>query len=313
MKSFNSNSTVSVIIPVLNGEDTLGELFASLANQTLRPLEIVVGDSSSDDDSVEICKINGARVISYPRLSFDHGSSRTMLAKEARGEIVVFLTQDVVLANRDSLAILVNSLLQDEKTACGYGRQLPHKNATFIAAHLRKFNYPSISYTRSFADRYRYGLKTIFISNSFAAYKKKELMQVGFFQNGLIFGEDTCTLGKLLQAGCRVAYVSKAAVYHSHNYSFAAEFRRSFDIGVLHSSEKWLLDVYGGAEKIGNLYIRSAVQDIFQEKKYWLLSDLIGRSLSKYAGYRLGRSFKKIPAGLRPRLSMNCRWWKKGG
>ena len=67
--------SVSVIIPTLNGEDTLPELFASLKCQTLQPIEILVADSSSVDRTVDICKSNGARVWSIAKKDFDHGRS----------------------------------------------------------------------------------------------------------------------------------------------------------------------------------------------------------------------------------------------
>ncbi|HSL40477.1 MAG TPA: glycosyltransferase family 2 protein, partial [Desulforhopalus sp.] len=133
-------------------------------------------------------------------------------------------------------------------------------------AHLRLFNYPPQSSIRSHADRERFGLKTVFVSNSFAAYRRGPLEEVGYFKNTLIFGEDTCTLGRLLLAGYRVAYVSEAAVYHSHNYSLVEEFRRSFDIGVLHSTEKWLLATYGRAEGVGGRYVRSVLNMLSREK-----------------------------------------------
>jgi rhamnosyltransferase len=127
----------------------------------------------------------------------------------------------------------------------------------------------------------------------------------------LIFGEDTCTLGRLLAAGHEVAYVGEAAVYHSHNYSLADEFRRSFDIGVLHSSEKWLLDTYGQAEGVGVKYVRSLFAMLMQEKRYTLFPDCLLSNALKMIGYKLGRSYQQIPAAWRPVLSKHRLWWQK--
>jgi rhamnosyltransferase len=277
----------------------------------LQPDEILVGDSSSDDPTVEICQKAGATVRILKRDTFDHGGTRTELAKQAHGEILVFFTQDAILATRDALERLIAPLLHHAQVACAYGRQLPAKNANPIAAHLRLFNYPPESSMRNYADRHRYGLKTIFISNSFAAYKRDCLNEFDYFKNGLIFGEDTCTLGRILAAGYEVAYVADAAVYHSHNYSLSQELRRSFDIGVLHISEKWLLDTYGGAESVGIKYILSVFSMLLKEKKYFLMPDCLLRSALKMIGYNLGRSYKKLPASWRPFLSMHRLWWQK--
>ena len=308
MGEVRCQSRVSVIIPTRNGEKSLTDLFAALDRQDLRPLEILVGDTASSDATVEICRRHGATIVPIGEGQFDHGGTRSQLAKLATGEIVVFFTQDAIPAATDSLRRLITPLKGD--IACSYGRQLPNRDATPFSAHLRLFNYPPQSSIRSYADRERFGLKTVFVSNSFAAYRQGPLEEVGYFKNNLIFGEDTCTLGRLLLAGYRVAYVSEAAVYHSHNYSLVEEFRRSFDIGVLHSTEKWLLATYGRAEGVGGRYVCSVLNMLSREKKYHLLPDCILRIISKAGGYTCGRFHAKMPARLRPLLSMNRAWWQ---
>lgn len=310
MNNNSPNQTISVIVPTRNGTDTLGEFFVALKRQYLQPDEILVVDSSSEDQTVPLCRAAGAKVSIVDRTAFDHGGTRTDLAKQAAGSILVFFTQDAILATPDALERLVAPLLLSDRVACAYGRQLPRKNASPVAAHLRLFNYPPESSVRSYADRHQFGLKTIFISNSFAAYKKDRLREFEYFKNGLIFGEDTCTLGRILAAGHEVAYVAEAAVYHSHNYSLGQELRRSFDIGVLHSSEKWLLDTYGGAEGVGAKYIRSVFTMLLEEKRYLLVPDCLLRSGLKMIGYKLGRSYKQLPASWRPVLSMHRLWWR---
>jgi len=303
--------SISVIVPTLNGEKTLEDFFSSLHQQNLQPAEILVADSSSEDRTVAICKENGAKVWSISRNEFDHGGTRTFLANQASGEIVVFFTQDAIPASVNALSRLVAPLLEYDSCAGSYGRQLPLLDASWHAAFLREFNYPNESYLKTFGDRERFGLKTIFTSNSFAAYKKEQLLEVGCFKNGLIFGEDTCTVGRILEAGYTIAYVSDGAVYHSHNYTLGEEFRRSFDIGVLHSSEKWLLNTFGKAEGIGLKYVKSALARLKKEHRYLLSFDFILRTGMKFLGYKLGRRFQNLPISLRPVLSMNSNWWRK--
>lgn len=311
MNTSSPDQSISVIIPTLNGENTLGDFFAALRSQTLQPNEILVADSCSEDQTVAICQAAGAVVRIIDRAAFDHGGTRTELAHQASGEILIFFTQDAILATSDALLRIVTPLFLDSQVACAYGRQLPAPDANPLAAHLRLFNYPPQSSVRGYGDRSQYGLKTIFISNSFAAYRKDRLKECGYFMDGLIFGEDTCTLGRMLAAGHEVAYVAEAAVYHSHNYSLGQEFRRSFDIGVLHTSEQWLLDTYGRAEGVGAQYIRSAFAMLLQEKRYLQMPDCLARCVLKLMGYKLGRSYKQLPASLRPLLSMNRLWWRR--
>ncbi|MFT5698230.1 MAG: rhamnosyltransferase [Desulforhopalus sp.] len=300
---------ISVLVPTLNGAATLPDFFAALAMQDIAVDEILVADSASDDKTVEICTQHGARVIHVSRDDFDHGGTRTLLAQEAKGEVLVFFTQDAILSSPEALKKMVEPLVEKPEYCCAYGRQLPSADASLLAAHLRSFNYPQQSEIRSFADRTEFGLKTIFISNSFSAYKKEPLSAVGFFKNGLIFGEDTCTLGRLLMAGSSVYYAGEAAVYHSHNYLYSQEFRRSFDIGVLHSTEKWLLETYGHAEGVGMKYVRSALDEIISQKKHTLIFDWFVRNVVKFTGYKLGRIYYKLPKKVCSTLSLNRRWW----
>ena len=300
---------ISIIIPTLNGEDTLPDFFAALTMQDIVADEIIVGDSASDDTTVEICTQQGAKVIHVPRDEFDHGGTRTFLAEQAIGDILVYFTQDAILSSPEALKNLIGPLVDGADISCVYGRQLPLPGASLLAAHLRSFNYPQKSEIRNFSDRTELGLKTIFVSNSFAAYKKQALASVGFFKNGLIFGEDTCTLGRLLLEGFCVSYVSEAAVYHSHNYNYSQEFKRSFDIGVLHSAENWLLQTYGKAEGVGRVYVRSALGEIISQKKYIVIIDWFLRNTVKFTGYKLGRAYEQLPKKVCSNLSLNRRWW----
>lgn len=301
--------SISVIIPVCNGAKTLPALLEALEKQTVQIHEIIVSDSQSTDDSISICHQFGITPIPLRKEEFDHGGTRSMLGAKATGDILVYLTQDAIPASENSIEQLVSPIVELQSVCCSYGRQLARVDAAFSASSLRSFNYPAKSEIRSFDDRVRYGLKTIFISNSFAAYHREILAEIGCFKNGLIFGEDTCTLGKLLQAGHRVAYVAEACVWHSHNYTILQDFRRSFDNGVLHTMEKWLLETYGGAEKIGVTYIRSQILFLVRSGKLIECLGFIFRAACKYVGYRCGRLYTYIPRKIRPFLSMNRRWW----
>jgi len=303
---------ISIIIPTLNGGPLFAEVLKSIASQDLREkYELLVYDSSSSDDTVARAEAFGAEVIPVRREDFDHGGTRSMAARKAVGDILVFMTQDAVISEPGSLATLIAPLKKDSPVAVTYGRQLPAAGATLAAAHLRLFNYPELTLERVYKDRGNYGLKTVFVSNSFAAYKKAPLAAIGYFQDDLIFGEDTCAVGRLLLHGSAIRYVAEATVYHSHNYTLVEEFKRHFDIGVLHSTEKWLLKEYGSAEGHGASYVHSALSYFLSNKAWSLVPDLIIRCGVKYLGYTLGKKYRYLPAVLRPKVSMHHNWWRK--
>ncbi len=186
---------------------------------------------------------------------------------------------------------------------------MPDFSANHFAITLRHFNYPGKSSIRMLNDRESLGLKTVFTSNSFASYRKSSFERIGYFKDGLIFGEDTIAAGQFLLGGEKIAYVADAIVYHSHNYNPVEEFKRYFDIGVLHTSEKWLLETFGSAEGQGMKYIKHEI-NFLQKKKYFdLLPELCIRVLLKYFGYKMGRNYKVLPKRIIQCLSMHNSWW----
>ncbi|MEN8190083.1 MAG: glycosyltransferase family 2 protein [Thermodesulfobacteriota bacterium] len=307
----SQKSTISVIIPTYNGAETLRELLAALGQQTVHCDEVLVVDSSSTDRTLLIARDFGAETIVIPHEEFDHGGTRSMAARQVKGDILVFMTQDAIPDDNNALEKLVAPILDDSSIGVSYGRQLPFYDASVFAAHLRRFNYPEESEVRSFEDKERLGIKTVFVSNSFAAYPKKLLAEVDYFQSDLIFGEDTCAAGRLLKQGYGVAYAADARVHHSHNYSWRQEFQRSFDIGVLHTSEQWLLKTFGRAEGQGMRYVRSEIGALWQQDEMILLPSCLCRNILKLLGYRLGRIFRLLPKKIVPLLSLHSSWWSK--
>ncbi len=300
---------VSVLIPVKNGGKSLPSLLECLQNQSLAAAEILIADSGSSDDSVIIAARYGARVVHIDPLLFDHGGTRTLLAKEARGEILVFFTQDAIPAGDKVLDALVAPFQQDVKVASTFGRQLPYENADYFAASLRRFNYPDRGATFSQTSKEEAGLRSVFTSNSFACYRKSALREIGYFKDNLIFGEDTLAVAQLLQKGYCHVYVAEAAVYHSHNYSLMQEFKRYFDIGVLHERENWFIREYGGAKKRGRAYIGYELRHMVQDHRFALVGMFFLRLLCKAGGYKLGRLHRKLPKSINTLCSMNRPWW----
>ncbi len=300
---------VSVIILTLNAGERFRSLLEALLKQTV-PLELMVVDSSSTDSTLSIAEAYGAKVATVQRSDFDHGATRNFSLLQTSGDIVVFLTQDVIPAGKETVARLIAPFFADELVGCSYGRQLPCPGATVFAAHSRIFNYGSASLVKSREDGER-GIKVPFLSNSFAAYRRKTLEEVGLFKEGLISTEDTYAGARMLMAGYRIAYAADATVYHSHNYTVLEEFRRYFDIGVFHRREKWIMETFGRAEGEGSRFLLSELRYIVRESKYGLLPEFLARNSLKYLGFFLGRQYEKLPLKIITKMSRNKNYWRK--
>jgi rhamnosyltransferase len=300
---------ISIIIPTYNAQIYLPALLEKIKNQSIKEYELIIIDSSSKDRTVEIAKQYTDNVVVIPQNEFDHGGTRAKATQTARGEIVVFLTQDALPYDEYAIENIIK-VFKDEKVGAAYGRQLSYEDTNLFGKHLREFNYGENSYIRDKSDISKYGLKTAFLSDSFAAYRKSALESIGSFKSDLILGEDTYAGAKMILSGYKLAYVADAKVYHSHSYTVLQEFRRYFDIGVFHKCENWILESFGKAEGEGMKYIKSELNYLFQNGAWYLLPEWFARNGMKYLGYKLGQKYKKIPMWMVKKLSMHHRWWK---
>ena len=96
MKHNLTETTLSVVIPVLNEADYIADLLVALAQQTYLPDEISVADAGSTDGTVEIAEQHGASIVrgGLPAVGRNAG------AAAATGDLILFLDADVLPAPR---------------------------------------------------------------------------------------------------------------------------------------------------------------------------------------------------------------------
>jgi len=89
------DGTVSIVIPTYNAGDAFETLLQKITRQKkVRSIEIVVVDSGSADRTVEYCEKYGVNLMQIPNKEFSHSYARNLGAKNARGEILILMTQD---------------------------------------------------------------------------------------------------------------------------------------------------------------------------------------------------------------------------
>lgn len=278
-----------VVIPTYNPDEKFLKLIESIKKQLLQPQCVLIIDSGSENTSF-FSSILGEKYIlkKIREKEFNHGGTRENARKEFRDiEIVVFLTQDAILADENSLGSLVNCF-KNKKVGAAFGRQLPHKDAVLLAAHARLFNYPAQSFVKSFENRKSMGIKTAFISDSFAAYRNDSLDSIGGFPQNIVLGEDVYVGGKMILKGWGIAYCGRAMVYHSHNYSIIEEMRRYIKIGYFYEKEKWIIKEFGKINREGIRFIASEIKYLIKNNRPDLIVSSIIRNAGKYISYKTG-------------------------
>jgi rhamnosyltransferase len=300
---------INLYIPTLNAGEKWIEVLESIKMQSIVIQQKIIVDSGSTDDTVKLALSFGFKVTTIKKSEFNHGATRQLLIDmDPKCEIAVFLTQDAILANEDSISNLVKGFV-DPDIALAYGRQLPHTNARPLEIHARLFNYPAENSVRSFADKNGMGFKVFFCSNSFAAYRVATLKSINGFPSESIMGEDAIVAAKLLLENFKIAYIANATVRHSHSYTFVEEFRRYFDTRVFHEQNAWLIDKYGKPTGEGIKYVKSELRFVLKNSPSSIFKLFIS-VLGKWLGYKSGQFYKRIPRSLLTKVSMHKHYWK---
>ncbi|SMY35618.1 N-glycosyltransferase [Photobacterium malacitanum] len=300
---------VSVVIPVYNGGDLWAECAESINQQRNLTFNVFVIDSSSTDNSQEISKKYNFNLIVIPKKEFNHGGTRNLgITLSHDSDIIVYLTQDAIL--NDSLALFkIVNIFRDKKISAVCGRQIPHVNSNLLAKHARIFNYPDSDILRTNKNKHTIGIKSVFMSNSFSAYLRKDLISVGGFPKKTILCEDMYVSATMLKNNYNTYYTSEAIVRHSHNYTARDELKRYFDIGVFHSMEPWIQNEFGGAGGEGYKYVISEVKYLYKNNKKLIPRSILNNTF-KFLGMKLGSKYKYMPKKIINILSMHKGYWK---
>ncbi|MHB8689917.1 MAG: glycosyltransferase family 2 protein [Solirubrobacteraceae bacterium] len=249
---------MTVAIPVNDGGARLGETLEAVRSQRLpdavAELELLVCDSGSSDGSVALARRYGATVIEIAPQEFGHGRTRNLLASEAAGEHVAFLTQDSMPAADDWLARLLGGFTLAPDVAMVFGPYLPRPDASVSVARELTAWFEGFSPDggprvdrltdpeRAIASRALLGPRGFF-TDANGVIAKGAWEQVPF--RPVSYAEDHALAHDMLRAGYAKVYEPRAAVIHSHDYSLAGWFRRSYE------EARALRELYGHVEPLG--------------------------------------------------------------
>lgn len=228
---------VTIAIPTFNGEEFLRDQLEAIQRQVaLFDFETVIVDSGSTDATLAIISdFPDIQLHSIPNAEFQHGRTRNLLASLARGEFVVYLTQDAVPAHDRWLTEMVRPFDEvGERLAAVFGRQIPRPDCcpTVKRDVIGFFNSfgPKDAIT---VQQLREGMTQQerdavgFLSNVNSAARKSILDRIPFPE--VDYAEDQAFGRAITQAGYLKAYAPTAEVLHSHNLGPWEYFERMVD------------------------------------------------------------------------------------
>jgi glycosyltransferase involved in cell wall biosynthesis len=122
---------VSIVIPVYNRAAMLREAVDSVLAQTWRPIEIIIVDDGSTDDTpavvAELCRCHSDIVRALRQSNAGPGVARQLGLEDARGEFVQFLDSDDLLLP-PKFALQIAGLRSDPEADIAYGKAYARVN-----------------------------------------------------------------------------------------------------------------------------------------------------------------------------------------
>ncbi|HEY3974209.1 MAG TPA: glycosyltransferase [Candidatus Sulfotelmatobacter sp.] len=300
---------LSILLLTKNGAPDLERLLPAVYGQEgAEPFEVIAVDSGSTDDTMTVLRRFPVRVEHIPPEEFRHAHTRNFVAGLARGKILIFLSQDAVPTSDDWLRTMISNF-EDPKVGAVYGRQFPKPGSSLERQDALDAVYGEQRVVKDPAHRNGVGYRFYHFSDVNAAIRRSVWEAVRFPEDLKVF-EDLGIAKLILDAGWKIVYEPKAAVFHSHSHTTVGLFKRYFDIGyTLKLLKIW--DAPGTRKSLlrdGLRLVKSKIRRIGDrsperapERK--LAGQGIRQDIAKSAGLFLGLNQSYIPLVLKRRLS----------
>ena len=212
--------SVSVIYRSLNEEKWLGQSLAAAKAQALAPgrrVEIILVDSGSTDETLEIAGRNGCRIVHIKKPDFTFGRSLNYGCEAAIGDTLVFISAHCIPAHESWLENLIRPLAEGQADYV-YGRQLGHEVSRFSEHQV---------FEQYYAGEDKIPQAELFVNNANSAMPKAVWAKYRFDEAAT--GLEDLVLGKrLMREGGRLAYVADAPVIHVHEETLNETKRRYY-------------------------------------------------------------------------------------
>lgn len=140
MEIYMMEKTIDVIIPTYHPGREFEQLIERLYKQDCPINKIIIMNTEDAlwnkewDEKYPFLEVHH-----IPKAEFDHGGTRKKAAGLSEADIMVFMTQDALPADRHLLRNLTAALYDDEQTGAAYARQLPNADCSFVERYTRSF------------------------------------------------------------------------------------------------------------------------------------------------------------------------------
>ena len=219
----------SIIVPVFNRPDEVGELLESLCNQELKDFEVIIVEDGSKIPCKDVCD-KYADILDlhyYYKDNSGPGQSRNYGAERANGQWLIVLDSDVVLP-ADYLANADRELADRPCDAWG-GADAAHPSFTPVQ---KAISYSMTSFFTTGGIRGGKAKLDKFYPRSYNMDVNRNVyQQLGGFSK-MRFGEDIDFSYRIVEAGYKTQLLPTAWVWHKRRTDFRKFFRQVYNSGI---------------------------------------------------------------------------------
>ena len=232
MSILEDMDTISVVIPAYNAESTLPLCLGSLKEQTVQPLEILLVDDASTDDTASVARASGAELVSFKERR-GPAKARNTGAEKAEGSIVLFLDSDVV-PPPDLLEKIAQRFASDRAIVAVQTLYSPGCPADDMVSVYQNFYYFHA------LNRIK-GNHTATFATWCAAVRKDSFMEIGGFNENIPEPtvEDEELGYSLVDSGRRIFLDRDIRVVHLAKYSLGQFIRRRYRMAKAQAKSGW--------------------------------------------------------------------------
>jgi len=219
----NEDKLVSVIIPVYNGERYLSEAIESILVQDYRPIEVIVVNDGSTDNTEAVAKRYGNDILYARQERRGPAAARNKGLHMSHGEVIGFLDADD-LWSENKLSLQRARLEEGRSAEIIVGLSQPIKLRTGKDGNLmfEKWHDPFCA-----------------LLLSAGLFRNSVFEKVGLFDETLHYGEDTDWFMRVREAGVLITIVHEVSLYyrrHESNMTLDSVARDRFFIQALKKS-----------------------------------------------------------------------------
>lgn len=210
--------SVSIIIRTYNESQHIGSLLEEIRKQDFQgDVEVLVVDSGSTDQTVDIAKKAGTKVLHLEKSEFSFGRSLNIGIQSASHEICIIVSAHCHPVGEQWLRAMVSPFDRVE-VGMVYGRQCGVKQSKYSERKLFESQYPETD---------QEVCETPFANNANSAVRKS-IWERHPFDEDLTGLEDLDFARNAIEKGYCLAYSASASVYHVHEETWRQIYQRYY-------------------------------------------------------------------------------------